>query len=292
METPHKLQRVELGAPFAEIPKGAGLRVLVAGPSGCGKTNLMLYLLANGYLGVFDELILISPSAGQPIYRAIKWTAVGDEYTPEAIERILYKAQHRVASGLEVNTLVFLDDIVGEAIGYGSKASALVRLFVRGRPLHVSAVVLTQQLYAIPNTVRLQCSIVLMESQRREQEAAFETFGWGTKNEFLKACRECYTVHYRPYVWIQPNNRHFFGFDRELIVSHSRAMEASSANTTSPAATPLSADMAIPHQTEGDVHQSQAERTTATDKAINVDNSASSEEENEMEATIKALTGS
>lgn len=293
METPHKLQHVEIGAPFAEIPEGAGLRILVAGPSGCGKTNLMLYLLANGYLGNFDERILISPSSGQSMYRAVDWTAVGDEYSPEAIERILYKAQQRVASGLETKTLVFLDDIVGEAsIHYGSKTSALVRLFVRGRPLHVSAIVLTQQLYAIPNTVRLQCSIVLMESQRREQEAGYETFGWGTKREFLKACTDCYTVKYRPYIWIQPNNRHFFGLDRELIVSQSRAMEASSTNTTTPAATPLSADEKSPHQTEGEVHQSQAPRTTATARPIEVDSSESSDEETEMDAMIKALTGS
>ncbi len=217
-----KSRVVSIGEPFRSDPV-QGSRWLFAGPSGCGKTTSALFAIKKDWFGEFDEKVLISPSyAAQSMYDAVEWTRVVPAYDDNEIAEVLYRAQRRTERGLNKNTLVMVDDLLGEQ-GLRDPSSALVALYTRGRHIGVSTIVLIQHLNSLLPVIRTNSSLVFFESRNKlEQDAAYQVCGLGSRAEFYELLAKIWRQKHRPLCWRYTDNTHYAGYDRELLASDRR----------------------------------------------------------------------
>lgn len=173
-------------------------RLLCSGASGSGKSNCARWILDRYYNGVWDRIIMLSPTAGlDPMWKDLKGMRKRDIHErPKAsvLKNLLDKKERdvkRLGKGRAPHTLLILDDCIAESKFMNSPT--FLRLFVRGRHANISTIVLTQSYVKVPRSSRIQCShVVFFPSLSTEIERLYAEYGTHhlSKNAFFALVKE------------------------------------------------------------------------------------------------------
>ena len=204
------------------------LRALICGPSGSGKTQLLMNIILQKWIP-FKKLVLVSSSLEQPMYQVLIHGLQNNVPFDDIIGVFLHKyyiKKHEIpieyvmthlSSGhnvpfsvhesidtldgpetFEEGTLIVFDDLMLDK----SAIKKAEEFFVRGRPMGVSIIFLTQSYYEVPRrTIRENCNYLILFKQNKKsldhlhKDAAseidakeFRKFclsGWSDKHSFI-----------------------------------------------------------------------------------------------------------
>ncbi len=183
---------------FPHVPKTPFREAITSG-SGGGKTNLLITQVTKHFRGVFNRIVLVSPSHGlddtlKPLYKLMQELKQGieedcidhydDDWLMEKLneQRKIVEYQKKNKQGTTKSSplmqlLVILDDVSdsGPSIkSSGSGTGALSTLMCRSRHFGTSCILSLQKLYTAPPLLRCDFSdiILLRLKVRRELDAA------------------------------------------------------------------------------------------------------------------------
>jgi hypothetical protein len=161
------------------IPKQP-FRMLICGASNSGKTNLLLNLLMR-YIE-HDKLYMISKHPDQDKYKLLQefyQTIEADPQLAEYIDKPIATFVDSLDKMTPVDKLkkqfkniIVFDDMVSE-----TNQKPIVDAFIHGRHSGASVIYLTQSYFAVPKTIRINCS-------------HFAFFECPTENEFNQIARD------------------------------------------------------------------------------------------------------
>ena len=164
--------------------------VVMAGRKGSGKTQLLVRLLRDkeGYRGVFDEVILISPTYHlQKIWSTIskEGVTVHDSFSTDTLEQIYNDKQKNPSR----KSLLILDDN-GEDLKKINQ-SIFNKLISNSRHVNLSMVVLCQKITQCPTILRAQADTfcVFSATSTRETDQLHAEIGILDKKTFEKVFR-------------------------------------------------------------------------------------------------------
>jgi hypothetical protein len=158
---------------------------IIAGRKGSGKTALTIKLLQSTWRGVYDSIIIISPTfALQPCWGAIspEGVTVHLSFSIEVISQLM----EQQTADRSRKVLLVLDDL-GEDVHrcQGAKAT-FHKLIANSRHLNISIVWLCQKLTQCPTYGRTNCDLFIMFASlsTREREALYNEVAVHPRKEF------------------------------------------------------------------------------------------------------------
>ena len=177
-------------------------RILMIGGSGYGKTNLLSNLIKNQpdidkiylyakdpYEAKYQYLINIRESVGIDHFNDPK---VFIEYSNDMHD--VYKNIDEYNHDKENKILIAFDYIIADMIDIKKLNSIVTELFIRGRKLNISLVLMTQSYFKVPKDVRLNTShffIAKIPNKRELQQIAINhSLDINTK-DFANIYRKC-----------------------------------------------------------------------------------------------------
>ena len=138
-------------------------RILIVGSSGSGKTNALLNLINNQ--PDIDKIYLYAKDPYEANYQYLlkKREKVGlnhfndlkafMEYSNDMQD--VYKNIENYNPGKKCKILIVFDDMVADMINNKKLNPVVTELFVRGRKLNISIVIITQSYFKVPKDVKL-----------------------------------------------------------------------------------------------------------------------------------------
>ena len=138
-------------------------RILIVGSSGSGKTNALLNLINNQ--PDIDKIYLYAKDPYEANYQYLlkKREKVGlnhfndlkafMEYSNDMQD--VYKNIENYNPGKKCKILIVFDDMVADMINNKKLNPVVTELFVRGRKLNISIVLITQSYFKVPKDVKL-----------------------------------------------------------------------------------------------------------------------------------------
>ena len=138
-------------------------RILIVGSSGSGKTNALLNLINNQ--PDIDKIYLYAKDPYEANYQYLlkKREKVGlnhfndlkafMEYSNDMQD--VYKNIENYNPGKKCKILIVFDDMVADMINNKNLNPVVTELFVRGRKLNISIVLITQSYFKVPKDVKL-----------------------------------------------------------------------------------------------------------------------------------------
>jgi hypothetical protein len=160
------------------IPK-LGSSIIISGKSGSGKSVLLYNLMTRKefYLGSFDKIILVSPTAEQDDVQIALKIPASCVFTDlkEAVQAlsIIEKFQttqiEKVGSGKARKICIIYDDVVGHTRFMNSPE--FVGSFIRSRHWNCTTFLLTQSFMRVPRICRLQASFICFFPLSRSEAA-------------------------------------------------------------------------------------------------------------------------
>lgn len=136
---------------------------IVIGATGKGKTTAVgnyVRLSKNEY----DHVVIVNLGIEEPIYQAME-EALGDKgqitfFTIDTLPTLTELVSKR--ENPDDSWLIVFDDLIGKLTGNRKWQALIADYFLAGRKEHCTCWFLTQSFFAVPKTVRLQVTYVLM----------------------------------------------------------------------------------------------------------------------------------
>ena len=144
-------------------------RILIIGGSGSGKTNLLLNLIENQPGN--DKIYLYDKDSHEAKYQYLinKTESVGIDHFNDPKAFIEYSNDmHDVYKNIDEynpdkeNKIFIVFDMTADMINNKKLNSIITELFLRGRPLNISLVFITQSYFKVPKDVRLNTTIIIL----------------------------------------------------------------------------------------------------------------------------------
>jgi hypothetical protein len=155
-------------------------RMLIVGNSGSGKTTLVLEIL-HRMDDTFGNVIIITKNAEEPLYKFLRSKIKGEQLQiHEGIENIPKLDD----LDPELQHLVVFDDLVLE-----KRQEKIEEFFIRARKIAkgVSCIYLTQNYFASPKTIRINCNYIILKklSSTRDLKMIMNDFSLGVDKDTL-----------------------------------------------------------------------------------------------------------
>ena len=157
------------------------IKILIIGGSGSRKTNALLNLMNNQ--PDIDKIYAKDPYEAKYQYLINKREKVGlDHYDdPKVfieysnIMQNIYKNIEECNLGKKLKVLIVFDDMIPDMINNKKRNPVVTELFIRGRKLNISIVIITQSYFKVPKEVRLNTThlfIMKIPNKRELQQIA------------------------------------------------------------------------------------------------------------------------
>ena len=174
---------------------------ILAGKKGSGKTQLLVKLLRDkqGYRGVYDEVIIVSPTFHlQNVWNTIakEGVTVYDEFSTGILEKIYNEKQSRT----NIQTLLILDDNGDDLKRINQPI--FQKLVSNSRHLNISICVLLQKITQAPTHLRSNADsyCVFSACSTREIDQLYAEIGILDKQRFLSIFRDAVQNQYSCFV--------------------------------------------------------------------------------------------
>jgi energy-coupling factor transporter ATP-binding protein EcfA2 len=155
-------------------------RMLICGNSGSGKTTLVLEIL-HRMDDTFGNVIICTKNAEEPLYKFLRSKIKGEQLqVHEGVENIPNLDEF----DSELQHLVIFDDLVLE-----KHQERIEQYFIRARKIAkgVSCIYLSQNYFATPKTIRVNCSYIILKklSSTRDLRMIMNDFSLGVDKDTL-----------------------------------------------------------------------------------------------------------
>ena len=185
-------------------------RVLIIGGSGSGKTNALSNLIKND--PDIDKIYLYTKDPYESKYQFLinkrESTRLKHFNDPKAFIEYsnnmqdIYKNIDEYNADNERKILIVFDDMIGDMINNKKLNSIVTKLFIRGRKLNISIVLITQSYLKVPKDVRLNFTnffIMKIPNKRELQQIALNHSSDINSKDFIKIYKK-YTAE--PYSFL------------------------------------------------------------------------------------------
>ena len=196
--------------------------MILCGNSGSGKTTLVLEIL-HRMADTFGKVTIITANKDEPLYKFL-----ASKLKPEELDiREGYESIPTLEDlDKDLQHLVVFDDLVLE-----KKQDKIAQYFIRSRKIAkgVSCMYLTQSYFAVPKTIRLQCSYIILKklTSTRDLQFVLKDFSLGTSREKLleiyKYCLEDPQNFMMIDIHCQPEDRFRKNFNQVICVEEEDA---------------------------------------------------------------------
>jgi Cdc6-like AAA superfamily ATPase len=174
---------------------------IFAGKKGSGKTQLLVKLLRDkhGYRGVYDEVIIVSPTFHlQKVWNTIakEGVTVYNEFSTEILEKIYSEKQNKT----HIQTLIILDDNGDDLKRINQPI--FQKMVSNSRHLNISMVVLLQKITQAPTHLRSNSDsyVVFSACSTREIDQLYAEIGILDKQRFQFLFRDAVQNQYSCFV--------------------------------------------------------------------------------------------
>ena len=185
----------------------SSIQKLIIGGSGSGKTNLLLNLIENQ--PDIDKIYLYAKDRYESKYQYLinKREGVGINHFNHSKAFIensnnmhdVYKNIDEYNPDKENKILIVFDDMITDMIQNKKLNSIVTELFIRGRKLNISFVLITQSYFKVPKDVRLNTShffIAKIPNKRELQQTAINHSSDINTKDFTNIYRKCTSQPY------------------------------------------------------------------------------------------------
>ena len=185
----------------------------VVAPRKSGKTNLVVDTLIddNKFRNKFDAVFIWSRTfeldqkwKNVNMMRGSVFTEFNEEQATELIETAEFVNTNLK---LPANILFIFDDMITENIMHRSKLGPIEKIAVRGRHVHVSIIIISQQYMSLSASVRNNTTNMIIFRVRNGDEMekiARENREWLSRNDFIDMF---YATTKEPYSFLHINNQ-------------------------------------------------------------------------------------
>lgn len=178
------------------LPRNSGFSFVISGASGSGKTTLLVSMMSarkkkgirQSYRGVFDKIIICSPTLGQG--KSTKKDVFADVSADQKFKTFTNQHMDEIAKMVEANreedehTVLILDDIGAQLRKSAHAEKALVTLLQNRRHLFCSVFILVQKYKDLPSGIRNNMSHFVSfrpKNQLEHQSICDEVFPFSRK---------------------------------------------------------------------------------------------------------------
>ena len=177
-------------------------RILIIGGLGTGKTNALLNLIQNQ--PYIDKIYLYAKDPYEAKYQFLinKRESVGTNHLNDTKAFIEYfNDMHKVYENIdnynpdkENKILIVFDDMIEDMIKNKELKSIVTELFIIGRKLNISRILITQSYFKVPKDVRnnsTHFSIMKIPNKRELQQIAINHLSDINIGDFIEIYRKC-----------------------------------------------------------------------------------------------------